>query len=74
MLDEARPRLKPFADRVTLVQSDNTAFLKAGHGNVDAIVSAFCIHHQNEQGKKDLFGAVKDRLKPGGVERGGENL
>jgi len=67
MLDEARSRLKPFAERVTLVQSDNTVFLKAGEDKVDVIVSAFCIHHQDEQGKKNLFAAVKNRLKPGGV-------
>jgi tRNA (cmo5U34)-methyltransferase len=67
MLDEARPRLKPFADRVTLVQSDNTKFLTSTETKVDAIVSAFCIHHQDEQGKKDLFAAIKKLLKPGGV-------
>jgi tRNA (cmo5U34)-methyltransferase len=67
MLDEARPRLKPFADRVTLVQSENTKFLASAETKVDAIVSAFCIHHQDEQGKKDLFAAVQQRLKPGGV-------
>jgi tRNA (cmo5U34)-methyltransferase len=67
MLDEARPRLKAFADRVTLVQSDNTKFLDSSETKVDTIVSAFCIHHQDEQGKKDLFAAIKNRLKPAGV-------
>jgi len=67
MLDEARPRLKPFADRMTLVQSENTTFLASAETKVDAIVSAFCIHHQDEQGKKDLFAAIQKRLKPGGV-------
>lgn len=67
MLDEARLRLKPFADRVTLVQSDNVKFLASAGTQADAIVSAFCIHHQDEQGKKDLFAAIQKRLKPGGV-------
>ena len=67
MLDEARPRLKPFADRVALVQSENTKFLASAETKVDAILSAFCIHHQDEQGKKDLFTAIKKRLKPDGV-------
>jgi tRNA (cmo5U34)-methyltransferase len=67
MLDEARPRLKPFAHRVRLVQADNTEFLASAETKADAIVSAFCIHHQDEQGKKDLFAGVKKRLKPGGV-------
>ena len=67
MLDEARPRLKSFADRMTLVQSENTKFLASAETKVDAIVSAFCIHHQDDQGKKDLFAAIQKRLKPGGV-------
>jgi tRNA (cmo5U34)-methyltransferase len=67
MIAEARPRLKPFADRVTLVQADNTKFLTSTEMKVDAIVSAFCIHHQDEQGKKELFAAAKKRLKPDGV-------
>jgi ubiquinone/menaquinone biosynthesis C-methylase UbiE len=52
MLDEARPRINPFADRVTLVQSENTKFLASAETKVDAIVSAFCIQHQDEQGQK----------------------
>jgi len=67
MLDEARPRLKPFADRVRLVKSDNTKFLDSAETKTDAIVSAFCIHHQDESGKKALFAGVQNRLKPGGV-------
>jgi tRNA (cmo5U34)-methyltransferase len=67
MLEESKERLKPFDERVTLVRSDNTTFLRSGVGEVDAIVSAFCIHHQDEQGKRDLFVAVKEHLKPGGV-------
>ena len=67
MLNEARSRLRPFADRVTLVQSDNAAYLNSSQRKVDAIVSAFSIHHQDEQAKKDLFAVVKNRLKPGGV-------
>ena len=66
MLAEARTRLEAFANRVSLVQSDNTQFLCSGDQPVDAIVSAFCIHHQDEKGKKELFAAIKRRLKPGG--------
>jgi tRNA (cmo5U34)-methyltransferase len=66
MLDDARARLQPFSDRVTLVRSDNTEFLRQWQGKAHAIVSAFCIHHLDEPGKKELFKLVHDRLHPGG--------
>lgn len=66
MLKEARVRLKPFGNRITLVQADNTEFLKGFGRQVSAIVSAFCIHHLDEQGKKELFRLIYDHLLPGG--------
>lgn len=66
MLDDARARLKPFKDRVTLVRSDNTEFLKTLDRKVDAVVSSFCIHHLDEDGKKELFRLIYDALVPAG--------
>ena len=66
MLCEARERLSPFSGRVNLVRSDNAEYLRGLDRRVDAIVSAFCIHHQNEEGKKSLFSLIRDQLRPGG--------
>jgi tRNA (cmo5U34)-methyltransferase len=66
MLEGARKRLMPFKDRVSLVQSDNTSFLKRFDRKVNAVVSAFCIHHLDEEGKKELFRLISDVLLPGG--------
>lgn len=66
MLAEAGARLKPFGDRVTLVKSDNTDFLKQFDHKVNAVVTAFCLHHLDEEGKKEIFKLIYDRLLPGG--------
>ena len=67
MLEDARARLATFEGRVTLVQAENSEFLQNLDGKVDAIVSAFCIHHQDDDGKKELFSLVYDHLVPGGL-------
>jgi tRNA (cmo5U34)-methyltransferase len=67
MLGLARHRLERFADRMTFVSSDNTEFLRTSGRQVDAIVSAFCIHHLDEEGKRNLFNAAWRCLRPGGV-------
>lgn len=66
MLVEAETRLKPFSERVALVKSDNTNFLKQFERKVNAIVTAFCLHHLDEEAKKELFRLIYDRLLPGG--------
>lgn len=66
MLDDAKARLKPYAERVSLVRADNSEFLRQWDGKAHAIVSAFCIHHLDEEGKKELFKLIHDRLQPGG--------
>lgn len=66
MLDDARARLKPFEDRVTLVKADNTEFLKNFNRKVHAVVSAFCIHHLDEVGKKEIFHLIYEKLLLGG--------
>lgn len=66
MLDDARVRLDPFNDRVMLVQSDNTEFMRRLDRKVHAVVSAFCIHHLDAAGKRELFHLICDRLLPGG--------
>ncbi len=66
MLDDARGRLVSFGERVKLVLSDNTEYLKQPQNKVQVIVSAFCIHHLDEAGKKELFKLIYDSLLPGG--------
>lgn len=66
MLEDARVRLAPFGDRVTLVQSDNTEFMRRLDRKVHTVVSAFCIHHLDAEGKKELFRLIHDHLLSGG--------
>jgi len=66
MLTGAEVRLKPFANRLTLKRADNVAYLKTLSQPVDAIVSAFCIHHLDPKGKKQLFRLAFKNLLPGG--------
>lgn len=66
MLNDARVRLAPFVDRINLVRGDNAEFLQGAAGTADAIVSAFCIHHQDQKGKESLFSLVAKALRPGG--------
>ncbi len=66
MLEDARVRLAPYKDRVTLVKSDNAEYLKNTQGKVQVIVSAFCIHHLDERGKKEMFSLIHNSLLPGG--------
>jgi tRNA (cmo5U34)-methyltransferase len=63
MLAEAVERL---GDRLGAVHvQDMTAGLPAGP--FDAVVSALAIHHLEDSGKRELFAAIHDRLRPGGV-------
>lgn len=66
MLEDAKIRLKPFEDRVTLVRGDNAEFLRTFSRKVNIVVSAFCIHHLGEAGKKELFRLIHDILLLGG--------
>jgi tRNA (cmo5U34)-methyltransferase len=66
MLEEAKHRLGIFKERVSFVKSDNSEFLKSFENKVDAVVSAFCIHHLDEEGKKNLFSLIHNILFPGG--------
>lgn len=66
MLEDAMIRLRPFEDRINLVKSDNIEFLRSFEGKVNAVVSAFCIHHLDEEGKKELFRLIHDILLPNG--------
>lgn len=60
MLSVARDRL-PAADlRVQRLEDP------LPDGNYDLIISALTVHHLDDAGKRDLFGRVHDRLRPGG--------
>lgn len=66
MLERVRTR---FADapNVTVVEHDLDEPLPDGWGPFDAVVSAFAIHHVDDERKRALYGEVLDRLRPGGV-------
>lgn len=68
MLSHARARLQPFGSRVALTVSDNTAWLRANVGRkFDVVTSAFCIHHLDANGKRELFGLIAAALRPGSL-------
>lgn len=66
MLRRARER---FADtpQVTVVEHDLEAPLDAGWSSFDAVVSAFAIHHVPDGRKRELYGEIHGRLRPGGA-------
>jgi SAM-dependent methyltransferase len=66
MLAAARDR---FADdpAVTVVRYDLDEPLPADWGPFDTIVSAFAIHHVDDQRKRSLYGEIYDLLEPGGT-------
>ncbi len=66
MLSDARERLALFGERIKLVQSDNTGYLKKLQSKVHTVVSAFCIHHLDEEEKKEIFQIIYNTLMPGG--------
>jgi tRNA (cmo5U34)-methyltransferase len=65
MLEQARERLSPLADRVETVVADLVDPLPPGE--FDVIASALAIHHLPDDGKADLYARAADALAPGGV-------
>jgi tRNA (cmo5U34)-methyltransferase len=65
MLEQARERLSPLADRVETVVADLVDPLPPGA--FDVIASALAIHHLPDAGKADLYARAADALAPGGV-------
>jgi tRNA (cmo5U34)-methyltransferase len=63
MIAQARTKLRPFRDRVTLVDGDLGSF---SGGPYDAVVSALAIHHLTDPEKWQLFRRVYRALPPGG--------
>ena len=66
MLERVRERFAG-SSTVTIVEHDLDDSLPAEWGDFDAIVSAFAIHHVDDDRKRALYGEVLDRLAPGGV-------
>ena len=67
MLEQAKARLQPFADRVQwrqadLLNSDWRIDLKP----CDAIVSGYCIHHLPDDRKRSLYQEIHQQLVPKG--------
>lgn len=64
MLDKARERMQPFAERCTIQVRDmrELAFTQP----FDLVVSALAIHHLADQDKQALFRQIYQLLAPGG--------
>jgi tRNA (cmo5U34)-methyltransferase len=65
MLERARERFHGDA-RVQVMERDLRNDLR-DLGDFDVIVSGFAIHHLDDDRKRELFGEVAHRLRPGGV-------
>jgi tRNA (cmo5U34)-methyltransferase len=64
MLDEARQRLAPFAERVRFREA---SFLEP-LPDADAVVASLALHHVHDlAAKTDLYRSIHDALSPGGV-------
>jgi tRNA (cmo5U34)-methyltransferase len=64
MLDEARRRLAPFAERIHFREASFLDPLPAA----DAIVASLALHHVHDLGAKtDLYRSINEALTPGGV-------
>ncbi len=59
-------------ERVTYVEGDLYGDLPAGPW--DAVVSALAIHHMTDDGKRHVFGAAFQSLRPGGVFVNSEHI
>jgi tRNA (cmo5U34)-methyltransferase len=64
MLGKATERLRPYAERVQILQLDMTQIDTLPM--FDQIVSALAIHHLDDQQKQQLFHMIAARLVPGG--------
>lgn len=68
MLDAARQRLAPFADRARVhgFRLEEGSW-RAGVGPVGAVVSMLAVHHLDTAGKRRLFADMLHALAPGGA-------
>jgi ubiquinone/menaquinone biosynthesis C-methylase UbiE len=67
MLEQAKQRLQPYGDRVTLIQADlYNPDWQTGLGSFDAVLSGYCIHHLPNERKFALYQEIYHRLSPAG--------
>lgn len=70
MLEKARETLGQ--ERVTYIEGDLYGDLPEGPW--DAVVSALAIHHLTDDGKRHVFGAARESLRPGGIFVNSEHI
>lgn len=70
MLEKARESLGD--DRVTIVEGD--MYTEIPEGPWDAIASALAIHHMTDEGKRFVYRAACEALRPGGVFINAEHI
>jgi SAM-dependent methyltransferase len=69
MLDRARERLEPFAERAQVREFDidRTDWLSSLPSPLRCVLSSLAIHHLDNSDKRRLFREVASRLEPGGA-------
>ncbi|HTU15439.1 MAG TPA: methyltransferase domain-containing protein [Solirubrobacterales bacterium] len=70
MLERAKDSLDD--ERVEIVVGD--MYREIPEGPWDAVISALAIHHMTDEGKRFVFGAAHDSLRPGGVFINAEHI
>ena len=68
MMGEGVEQLRPFEGRYRYVELDlaTGAWPEAIPTSLDAVITAFFVHHLPDPRKAELFGEIWDRLRPGG--------
>lgn len=71
MLEQARAQFENHSRRVRFVAADlgERAWMKAvkSRAPFDVIASGFCIHHQPDKRKRELYAEIFELLRPGGI-------
>ncbi len=76
MLEQARKRLAPFGERVSIMEADllDPAWGKQATSPFDAVLSGFAIHHLPHERKRALYGEIYELLAEDGVFLNAEHV